>query len=153
MSAEPTRSAAPAAVDSRAARPAPRPRLHESFFALFGGPLAWFVHLCAGFALASEPCWRAGERVAYSPLALQWARAGMAGATIAAVLVALGAMSLSWRAHKQASEAAAGAPGGIDPAVARAAFLSLWGVILGGGSAVAAGLTAIALNILPRCGV
>jgi hypothetical protein len=76
----------------------------------------------------------------------------MAGATIAAVFVALGAMSLSWRTHERAREAAASAQSGIDPAVERAAFLSLWGLILGGGSALAAGLTAIALNMLPRCG-
>ncbi|HEV7611560.1 MAG TPA: hypothetical protein VGO37_06790 [Steroidobacteraceae bacterium] len=130
---------------------APYPRLHEGFFALFGGPIAWFLHLCAGYALANEPCWRAGQRIAHSPLALEGSRAGIAGATIAAVLVALGATSLSWRAYKKAREAAS-AHGGVDPAVGRAAFLSLWGVILGGGSAVAASLTAIALNILPRCG-
>jgi hypothetical protein len=144
-------NATPAVADTRTARAAPHPRLHESFFALFGGPIAWFLHLCAGYALASEPCWRASDRVMHSPLALQWAWVGLVAATIAAVLVALGAMALSWRVHRQAREAAVRADIDIDPAVGRAAFLSLWGVLLGGGSAVAAALTAIALHTLPGC--
>jgi hypothetical protein len=37
-------------------------KLHETFFALFGGPIAWFLQLCAGFALSSEPCFVDGMR-------------------------------------------------------------------------------------------
>jgi hypothetical protein len=42
------------------------------FFALFGGPLAWFLQLNAGFALASQPCFQNGERTGMPHLAADW---------------------------------------------------------------------------------
>lgn len=141
-------NATPEAVDPHNATSATHSVLHESFFALFGGPIAWFLQLCAGYVLASTPCWQGGEPVMHSPLASQSPWAGMAGSTIA-VLIALGAMLLSLRVHRQARDAASRAD--IDPGVHRAAFLSLWGAVLGGGSALAASLTGVAFDVLPAC--
>jgi hypothetical protein len=46
--------------------PAPhadRVRVHEGFFAL-GAPIAWYLQLCSGYALASAPCFSEGRRMA-----------------------------------------------------------------------------------------
>jgi len=75
--------------------PAPqagRVPLHESFFGLFGGPLAWFAQLCFGFALASQPCFVDGDRSWRPSAGSQWALPAMWGAMGAAILSALAAL-------------------------------------------------------------
>jgi hypothetical protein len=49
--------------------PAPQRQVlpRQSFFAVFGGPLAWFLQLNADFALASNPCFINNERCARCP--------------------------------------------------------------------------------------
>jgi hypothetical protein len=63
--------------------------LHESLFGLFGGPLAWYVQLNAGFALASQPCFRDGIHLARPIPPLQWTMPAMVLTTLGAFVVAL----------------------------------------------------------------
>jgi hypothetical protein len=116
--------------------PAPG-RLRESFFGLFGGPLAWFVQLCCGFALASQPCFLGGTRVAAPPPALQWTWPAMIFLMAAAVAIALLSLLVSWRTFTRST--------------GRTRFLALWGILLGGSFALAAAFTAVAFLTLPRC--
>jgi hypothetical protein len=124
----------------------------ESFFALFGGPVAWFLQLCAGYALASEPCFRDGYRAAAPLPALQWTWPAMILAMGVAIAVSLLALLVSWRTFNRTREDGAGdahPPVGVSEG--RTRFLALWGVLLGSGFALATALTAVAFLTLPRC--
>jgi hypothetical protein len=91
-----------------AATQAHRVKLHESFFGLFGGPIAWFLQFCAGYALASEPCFRAGERLATPVPALQWTLLAMLLSMAAGIAVALLSLIVSWRGYHRTKDAASG---------------------------------------------
>lgn len=133
----------------------PRPhagRLHEGFFALFGGPLAWFTQLLAGYPLASEACYPGSERRPMLPPHLIWTRAAIAVVMVAACIVALLALASSLRAYRRSSvEMRRDAAEVIRLGVDRTCFLALWGVIFGAGSAFASVLTFLAYFVLPRC--
>jgi hypothetical protein len=109
----------------------------QNFFTLFGGPLAWFIQLNAGFALASQPCFLRGERTVMPHWSPDWTFSGMIAVTVIACLIALLAALISWRAL--------GGSGG------RTRFLARWGLVLGIGSAVASALTTVGFFLLPRC--
>jgi hypothetical protein len=127
-----------------------RPR--ESFFALFGAPLAWFVQLCAGYALATQSCYPGSERRVRLPPHLDWTRAAIAGVMIAACIIALLALAASLRAYRQSSEVLQRDPREVIALGAdRTCFLSLWGIIFSAGFALASVLTFIAYFVLPRC--
>jgi hypothetical protein len=111
---------------------------YESFFALFGGPLAWFLQLNAGFALASQPCFQNGERTAVPHLGADWTWPAMIASMIIACAIALLATLLSWRAYARTEDG-------------RARFLALWGIFLGAGSTLATASTAVAVIVLPQC--
>jgi hypothetical protein len=135
--------------------PAPRPqraRLHETFFALFGGPIAWFVQLCGGYALASEPCFRAGQRTLAPAAGLYWTWPGMIGLMLAAISIALLSLLVSWRAFRRTRDEALGDPRHLmESGAGRTRFLALWGMALGTGFALTAAFTAVAFMTLPRC--
>jgi hypothetical protein len=129
-----------------------RVRPRESFFALFGGPVAWFLQLCAGYALASEPCFRDGYRVAAPLPALQWTWPAMILVMALAIAISLLSLLVSWRTFKRTREDGAGdAHQSISVSEGRTRFLALWGVLLGSGFALATTFTAVAFLTLPRC--
>jgi hypothetical protein len=135
-----------------AAPQAHRVKLHESFFGLFGGPIAWFLQFCAGYALASEPCFRAGERLAAPVPAMQWTLLAMLLSMTAGVAVALLSLIVSWRAYRRTKHEASGETTHlVEAGVGRTQFLSLWGVLLGSAFAVATAMTGVAFLTLPRC--
>jgi cytochrome bd-type quinol oxidase subunit 1 len=111
--------------------------LGEALFSLFGGPLAWFVQLCAGYALATWPCFPEAQRTLAPVAGYAWSLPAMVALLIAGVLVALAAFGVSWRAYARTRD--------------EARFLALWGMLLGAGFAAATSLTAIAFLLVPRC--
>jgi len=135
--------------------PAPhaeRVGLHESFFALFGGPTAWFIQLCGGYALASQPCFVNGMRTAEPSASLHWTWPAMVILMAAAVAVALVSLAISWQAFKRTKQEASGDEQHLmETGAGRTRFLSLWGIVLSGGFAVATAITAVAFTTLPRC--
>jgi O-antigen/teichoic acid export membrane protein len=127
-------------------------RLHESFFALFAGPLAWVVQLYSCYALASQACYPGSERRLTLPAHLGWTRTAIAIVMIVACLVSLLALVSSLRSYRRST----GEMGRDAAEVARAAaqrtcFLALWGVIFGAGAAVGSVLTLLAYFVLPQC--
>jgi hypothetical protein len=144
------------ASDAHAVRH-PAPHAHrvssgESFFGLFGGPLAWVVQLYGGYALASQPCFRAGSRAAAPPPELIWTKPAMIGLTIIAVVVSLAALGVSMRAfNRTRDETHGGTHHVMEVGAGRTRFLALWGIVLGAGFAVAAAITAVAFIAVPRC--
>ena len=135
--------------------PAPhanRVKLHELFFGLFGGPLAWYLQLIAAYGFASQPCFRGGLRMAMPLPTLQWTSSAMTLAVAAAVVVALLSLLVSWRAFRRTQEEAAGRTAHLaEMGAGRTRFLALWGVLLGSAFALATVMTAVALITLPRC--
>jgi hypothetical protein len=129
-----------------------RVRLRKNLFGLFGGPLAWYLQLCAGYALASEPCFRGGDRLTAPLPALQWTWLGMILAMGAAVLIALVSLWVSFRAYRRTSDETPGNSGYvIETGAGRTRFLALWGILLASGFALATAMTAVAFITLPRC--
>jgi hypothetical protein len=138
---------------SDAPHPAPKRSTagpQETFFVLFGGPLAWFIQLTAGFALASQPCFIDGTRALSSPH--DWTRSAMLILIGATCAIALLAMLISWRAYQGTEDESAAVQRQVtDVATGRTRFLALWGVYLSAGSALVTIMTAIAFVVLPRC--
>jgi hypothetical protein len=115
-----------------------------TLFALAGGPLAWFVQLCAGYALATWPCFPADHRRLVPQNGYTWTFPLMVALLIAGVVVALLAFGVSWRTYARTRDETGGDDG-------RTRFLALWGMLLGAGFAVATSLTAVAFLLVPRC--
>ncbi|HEY2683059.1 MAG TPA: hypothetical protein VGI93_06095 [Steroidobacteraceae bacterium] len=127
-------------------------RLWERFFRLFGGPLAWFLQLNAGFALASQPCFHAGERRAFLAGGTDWSFIAMVVLMGIAVAIALLAALVAWSAYRRGLDESEAAQAHATKAEARyTRFLAFWGVCLGLGFALATVLTAVAFVVLPRC--
>lgn len=123
-----------------------------SLFGLLGGPLAWFAQLCAGYALASWPCFGRDER-RLAPLAgYEWTRSAMLATLIAGVAIGIAAFLVSYRGYRQARHEIAGDLRELaEKGGGRRSFLALWGMVFAAGFAVTTSLTAIALLVLPRC--
>jgi hypothetical protein len=129
-----------------------REQLHESFFALFAGPLAWLVQLYAGYALASEACYPGFERRLTLPAHLVWTRPAIAIVMIASGLVSLLALAISLRSYRRSADAMRpGAAEVIRASAQRTCFLALWGSIFGAGAAVGSVLILVAYFVLPQC--
>jgi hypothetical protein len=138
-------------VGHDAAPEQPAQRVRGSFFALFGGPLAWFLQLIAGFAFASNPCFSNGERDVVPHLSADSTSAAMIALMIIACAVALLATLISWRRYSRTAEQNTDLPPVVELGSRRTRFLSLWGIFLGGGSVIVTALTAVAFFVLPRC--
>jgi hypothetical protein len=135
-----------------AASRAHRVKLGEIFFGVCGGPVAWFLQLCTGYALASAPCFRDGVRLTEPPPLLRWTWPAMIVAMLAGVLIALLALGISWRAFQRTRQEAGGSSALLlEMGAGRTRFLALWGVLLGSAFAAAAAITAVAFILLPRC--
>jgi hypothetical protein len=127
-------------------------KLHESFFALFGGPLAWFMQLSVGYGLASQPCFSDGERTIAPHWFPDWTWAAMIAVMVLACAVALLAALISWRAYARTADEAIGNHQHVmDVGSGRTRFLALWGILLGAGAALSTILTFVAFFVLPRC--
>jgi hypothetical protein len=124
----------------------------ENVFGLIGGPLAWFVQLNVGFALASWPCFPKDQRGLLPAAGLAWTWPAMIIGMGAAVAIALAAVLVSWRRFRATrAELAAGPDALIEAGGGRARFLALWGMLLGGTFGLATLLTSVAFIVLPRC--
>lgn len=119
-------------------------------FAVLGGPLAWFVQFCAGYALASWPCFAKAERTLVPLAGYDWTWPAMILVLIGGVIVALCAFFISLRNYQRTKGAPdQGEP--VDDRASRRHFLALWGMVLGAGFALATVITAVAFVVLPRC--
>jgi hypothetical protein len=122
----------------------------ESAFGLLAGPAGWFLQLCAGFALASTPCFIAGTRVVAS--GVPWAWPTMIAASTAGVLLGLEALFVSWRVLQRTKEETTGNHRHlIEVGSGRTRFLALWGVCLGAGFTLVTLLTFVAFTTVPKC--
>ena len=145
-------TATPSNLRQDSAPQAQHVKAHESLFGLLGGPIAWYLQLCGGYALASEPCFRAGHRTLAPPPSMLWTWAAMILLMTAAVAIALLSLLVSWRAFKRTrADVPSEAYQLMQVDTGRTHFLALWGMLLGGGFALAVAITAVAFLTVPRC--
>lgn len=132
--------------------PAVTGRLHESFFALFAGPLAWLIQLYACYALASQACYPGFERRLTLPARLGWTRGAIAILMIAACLISLLALASSLRSYRRSTGATRSDAAEVTREGARrTCFLALWGIVFGAGAALGSVITLFAYFVLPQC--
>ena len=121
-----------------------------STFGLLGGPAAWYLQLCAGYMLASGPCFPHDTR---RPLPLEgfdWTWPALVAFLVFGVLVALAACLVSWRLLSRTQHTSPERHP-LEAGLRRTQFLALWGMVYGAGFAVATLVTAVAYIVLPRC--
>jgi hypothetical protein len=124
----------------------------ESLFGLLGGPLAWFVQLCAGYIMASWPCFPLEQHRIVPQSGYTWTGEAIVVVSIAAIVVALAAFVVSRRTfNRTRDESRGGHQGLLEVGSGRTRFLALWGMVLGAGFAIATAMTTIAFFVLPRC--
>lgn len=125
----------------------------QSGFGLLGGPLAWFVQLCVGYALSSWPCFSHDERRVAPLNGYEWTWAALGGVSLAALVVAIAALYVSANIYRRTRNEQRGNHWHLlEVGSGRTRFLALWGMIGGGGFAIAISFTAVGFFILPRCG-
>jgi hypothetical protein len=124
----------------------------ESLFGLLGGPLAWFIQLCAGYGLASWPCFPSAERRLLPPSGYAWTWSAMVVVSVAAIVTSLAAFFVSRRIYNRTrDEDAGGHEHLLEIGAGRTRFLALWGMVFAVGFAVAAAMNTVAFFVLPRC--
>jgi hypothetical protein len=115
----------------------------ESAFGLLGGPGAWFAQLCAGYAMASWPCFpREQHRLLPEP-GYAWTWTAIVVVSIAAIVISIAAYLVSRRIYNRVQGEVHGG---------HQHLLALWGMIFGAAFAVGTAMTLIAFFVLPRCG-
>lgn len=131
---------------------AKRARCGASAFGLLGGPLAWFVQLCCGYALASWPCFAGQQGRLAPPSGDDWTWPAMILVLLGGVAIAVASLLVSWRTLRRMRQRGAPVhPHLIATGAGCTRFLALWGVLLGAGFALLTALTAVGLWVLPRC--
>jgi len=121
----------------------------EIAFALTGGVLAWGIQFCAGYAVASLACFDVGER-AHAPLGP--AQSPIAWISVACLVLALASTGMAlalWRRTR--AEVEGGHEELLEKGAGRTRFLALWGLLLGGGSAVTILVNTVGLLMVPPC--
>jgi hypothetical protein len=124
----------------------------SSIFGLLGGPLAWFVQLCAGYGLASWSCFPKDLRGNTPVEGASWASPTLVTLLIAAIVVAFAAFLAARRDFQRTREESQGDPAHLmEVGAGRTRFIALWGMFLGAGFTAATLINAIDFLVLPRC--
>jgi hypothetical protein len=121
-------------------------------FALSGGPVAWFIQLCANFWMASWSCFPTDHRGIKPIAGIDWSWPSMLALWAASMLIAVLALLTSWRLFKETRE---GRDRDyyhlIEDGDGRLAFLAFWGVLFSGGALLTLIFNVVAFVVLPRC--
>lgn len=124
----------------------------RAFFMLFGGPIAWFVQICAGASLMSWPCFPHADRLVLPIAGYGWTRAGAVIVSLACLATAVAAGLISLAKLREVAEEKEGSHADlIEVGHGRTRFTGMWGVILGFGFALASLLALIPFFVVSRC--
>ena len=122
-------------------------------FAIVAAPLAWFILVCAGEALANEACFPYGPRLRAPLAGLEWTWPALIALLIACVLVSLAAILISWKMYRVTCSEEGGKQAGLlDEGVGRTRFMALWGLLYSVGFCAATLFSVASYWALPRCG-
>ena len=121
-------------------------------FGLVGGPLAWFVQVCANYPMASWPCFPGEHRNLLPQPGSVWTLHAMIGASVAAFVIAVAAFVVAQRAFIRVRHESHGDHTHLlNVGSGRTRFLALWGMIFSAAFAVGIAMTVVAYIVLPRC--
>lgn len=124
----------------------------QGVFGLLGGPGAWFIQLCAGYSLASWPCFPLDERRVLPLRNYDWTLEAIVAVSIGAILVAVSAAIVSRNMFRRTRDEAGGNPEHLlEVGTGRTRFIAVWGMALGSVFALAIAMTTVAFWVLPRC--
>ncbi len=145
-------TAEPASLTNHPAPHRDRVSAFESVFGLLGGPGAWFAQLCAGYAMASWPCFPREEHHILPEAGYAWTWAAIVAVSVVAIGVCLAAFAVSRRTYERVQGESRGSHQHLlDVGSGRTRFLALWGMVLGASFAVGTAMTLVAFFVLPRC--
>jgi len=121
-------------------------------FGLLAGPLAWFTQICAGYALASWPCFPGDQRREAPLVRFAWTSSALTWVLIITTVVAVAAFLVAWGSFRRTRDEGGGSyRHAMEIGSGRTRFLALWGMALSGGFAIATLMTAAGMVLLPRC--
>ncbi len=121
-------------------------------FGITAGPVAWFIQVCAGEALATEPCFPDGQRYPMPPTSLDWSWPALVILLVLCVLLAFAAFLTSWRTYQATCAEDADRHGSLmDEGLGRTRFMALWGLLYGAGFCLVTLFTLVGYIALPRC--
>lgn len=115
-------------------------------FALWGGPVAWFLELNVGYVLAAAPCFSGDHRLVAPVASSMWTHTGLLAVLVLCVVTASLSLGVAWHGLRSSSLRQ-----GRPPASGER-FTALWGTALGAGFCIATLATAVGIVLLPRCG-
>jgi hypothetical protein len=141
--------------DSLSHHPAPHREqvsILASAFGLLAGPLAWFIQVCAGYAMASWPCFPGEQRNLLPPPGYGWTWSAIIAASVAAFIISAAACFVSYRTYERVRNESHGDHQHLmDVGSGRTRFLALWGMVFSAAFAVGIAMNAVAYFVLPRC--
>jgi uncharacterized membrane protein YeiB len=137
---------APAAVN-QGVRRNPR-RLLRLWFGVIAAPLAWFAQVLLNYGITALACFPA-EAPQNAPL-YRWSHAATIAFDAFAILVALAATAISYR-NWQMQDRYWPKGHALEVRGERSYFLSVWGMLFGGGFLIAIGFETIADVTIPLC--
>lgn len=121
-------------------------------FATIGGPIAWFVQLCASYALFAAPCFARADRLAELPGPARWVWPAAFGLYAACLIVALAAAMVALGLFGRTRHEHADHRGDFEESGnGRTRFLAYWGMLLGFGASVVIFVNLLALLVVPPC--
>jgi hypothetical protein len=132
----------------------PRPRVGHlrGVFSVVGGPAAWLIQICAGYWLASGPCFPGAHRYLAPTEGWSWTGPAVLVLMIVCALIAFAALLVAWGIYRASAPDRSGRNRElIEGGAGRAHFMALWGMVYGGGFCVATLFTIVAYAALPRC--
>lgn len=128
------------------AHPAPhrsRIRPLERAFGLLGAPLAWYLHLCFGYAVVQARC---GEAESAGRIV-----AAVTGGALA-LLIGIASLAVAWLGLRRTRDER---PGGhqelLEVGTGRTRFLAIWSVVLASVFTLAVFVNLLALWLVPPC--
>jgi hypothetical protein len=121
-------------------------------FGLCGGPLAWAIQLNVNYALASHSCFPAAAPRRLPLTGWEGASTVMLAINVVALVIALTALGVSWRAWRATRVQPRGGSGYmLEVGGERSRFLAACGSMAGAGFFVATVFNTAALIWVPQC--
>jgi len=121
-------------------------------FGLVGGPLAWFIQVCANYPMASWPCFPGEYRNRVPQPGSAWTWNAIIGVSIAAFLVASAAFLVAQRAFTRVRDETHGDHTHLlNVGSGRTRFLALWAMVFSAAFAVGIAMNMVAYIVLPLC--
>lgn len=122
------------------------------FFGLLAGPVAWGLQELLSYGLASHACFPSDMPLGEALAGWGELKTYLIVIDVLAILLSLAGIAVSFMNWRTSREEASGSSGElVEAGEGRTRFLSLWGVLAGGGFLVGIVFNTIAFAMVPLC--